>query len=384
MEELNRQIEDAERNYDLEKAAELKYGRLPETRRALEAEEQKAADAKGRGLLRDRVTEEEIARIVERWTGIPVARLVQGEREKLLRLDETLHQRVVGQDEAVQAVTEAIQRSRAGIQDPNRPIGSFLFLGPTGVGKTELAKSLAQALFDDETNLVRMDMSEYMEKHAVSRLIGAPPGYVGYEEGGQLTEAVRRKPYSVVLFDEVEKAHPDVFNVLLQVLDDGRITDSQGRTVDFKNTIIILTSNLGSEYLLAGVREDGSIEASAREQVEALLRRSFRPEFLNRLDEIVFYKPLTRENVTKIIDLQIAKLNVRLQEQQIALELTEAAKEAIVDASYDPRYGARPLRRYVQHTVETMLSKRLLRGDVVPGQKVLVDSQDGELTMQTQ
>ena len=381
IEELNRQIEAAEQRYDLEKAAELKYGRLPEAQRQLEAEEQKATAAKDSGILRDRVTEEEIARIVERWTGIPVSRLVQGEREKLLHLDETLHQRVVGQDEAVQAVTEAIQRSRAGIQDPNRPIGSFLFLGPTGVGKTELAKTLAQALFDDENNLVRIDMSEYMEKFAVSRLIGAPPGYVGYEEGGQLTEAVRRKPYSVVLFDEVEKAHPDVFNVLLQVLDDGRITDSQGRMVDFKNTIIILTSNLGSEYLLSGIRSDGSIDETARAQVEALLRRSFRPEFLNRLDEIVFYKPLTRENVTKIIDLQISKLNTRLETQQIACRLTDAAKAAIVDAAYDPQYGARPLRRYVQHTVETMLSKRLLRGEVLPGQTVTVDAVDGELTM---
>ena len=381
IEELNRQVEAAERNYDLEKAAELKYGRLPEARRQLEEEERRAQQAKERNILRDRVTEEEIARIVERWTGIPVSRLVQGEREKLLTLDETLHKRVVGQDEAVQAVTEAIQRSRAGIQDPNRPIGSFLFLGPTGVGKTELAKTLAQALFDDENNLVRIDMSEYMEKFSVSRLIGAPPGYVGYEEGGQLTEAVRRKPYSVVLFDEVEKAHPDVFNVLLQVLDDGRITDSQGRTVDFKNTILILTSNLGSEFLLGGVNADGSIDAGARAQVEGLLRRSFRPEFLNRLDEIVFYKPLTKANVTKIIDLQIAKLNSRLENQQITVVLTEAAKAAIVDASYDPQYGARPLRRYVQHTVETMLSRKLLRGEVLPGQTVTVDAADGELTI---
>ena len=382
LEDLNRQIEAAEQSYDLEKAAELKYGRLPEAKRQLEEAERRAQSAKESNILRDRVTDEEIARIVERWTGIPVSRLVQGEREKLLTLDETLHKRVVGQDEAVQAVTEAIQRSRAGIQDPNRPIGSFLFLGPTGVGKTELAKTLAQALFDDEANLVRIDMSEYMEKFSVSRLIGAPPGYVGYEEGGQLTEAVRRKPYSVVLFDEVEKAHPDVFNVLLQVLDDGRITDSQGRTVDFKNTILILTSNLGSEYLLGGIRENGEIAESAKAQVEALLRRSFRPEFLNRLDEIVFYKPLTKANVTKIIDLQIAKLNERLLSQQIRVELTEAAKLAIVDASYDPQYGARPLRRYVQHTVETMLSKLLLRGEVLPGQTVTVDAQDGELIFQ--
>ena len=381
IEDLNRQIEAAERNYDLEKAAELKYGRLPQAQKQLEEEERRAQSSKENNILRDRVTEEEIARIVERWTGIPVSRLVQGEREKLLNLADTLHKRVVGQDEAVQAVTEAIQRSRAGIQDPGRPIGSVLFLGPTGVGKTELAKTLAQALFDDENNLVRIDMSEYMEKFSVSRLIGAPPGYVGYEEGGQLTEAVRRKPYSVVLFDEVEKAHPDVFNVLLQVLDDGRITDSQGRTVDFKNTILILTSNLGSEYLLNGINPDGSIDDSAREQVEALLRRSFRPEFLNRLDEIVFYKPLTKENVTRIIDLQIDKLNSRLEDQQIHLELTEAAKDAIVEASYDPQYGARPLRRYVQHTVETMLSKRILRGDITPGQTVTVDAENGELTM---
>ncbi len=381
IEDLNRQIEAAEQSYDLEKAAELKYGRLPEAKRQLEEEERRAQSAKDSNILRDRVTDEEIAKIVERWTGIPVSRLVQGEREKLLTLDETLHKRVVGQDEAVQAVTEAIQRSRAGIQDPNRPIGSFLFLGPTGVGKTELAKALAQALFDDENNMVRIDMSEYMEKYSVSRLIGAPPGYVGYEEGGQLTEAVRRKPYSVVLFDEVEKAHPDVFNVLLQVLDDGRITDSQGRTVDFKNTILILTSNLGSEYILNGINADGTIEESAKEQVRALLRRTFRPEFLNRLDEIVFYKPLTKENVTKIIDLQIAKLNDRLADQQIRCELTPAAKAAIVDAAYDPQYGARPLRRYVQHTVETMLSKRLLRGDVTPGQTVTVDAENGELVM---
>ena len=381
MEELSRQIEAAEQTYDLEKAAELKYGRLPQTQRQLEEEERRAQSARESNILRDRVTEEEIARIVERWTGIPVSRLVQGEREKLLTLDETLHKRVVGQDEAVQAVTEAIQRSRAGIQDPNRPIGSFLFLGPTGVGKTELAKTLAQALFDDENNLVRIDMSEYMEKFSVSRLIGAPPGYVGYEEGGQLTEAVRRKPYSVVLFDEVEKAHPDVFNVLLQVLDDGRITDSQGRTVDFKNTILILTSNLGSEFLLGGINPDGSVDEGAKQQVQMLLRRSFRPEFLNRLDEIVFYRPLTKENVAKIIDLQIGKLNARLENQQITVALTEAAKLAIVDASYDPQYGARPLRRYVQHTVETMLSKKLLRGDILPGQIVTVDAADGELIL---
>ena len=381
IEDLNRQIETAERNYDLEKAAELKYGRLPEAKKKLAEEEQKVNNAHDDSLLRDRVTEDEIARIVERWTGIPVSRLVQGEREKLLNLDKVLHQRVVGQDEAVTAVTEAIQRSRAGIQDPNRPIGSFLFLGPTGVGKTELAKALAEALFDDENNMIRIDMSEYMEKFSVSRLIGAPPGYVGYDEGGQLTEAVRRKPYSVVLFDEVEKAHPDVFNILLQVLDDGRITDSQGRTVDFKNTILILTSNLGSEYLLGGIDAQGNISQDAKEQVQALLRRSFRPEFLNRLDEIVFYKPLTKENVMKIIDLQIDKLNARLAQQQIKCEVTPAAKSAIVDASYNPEFGARPLRRYVQHTVETMLSKRILAGNILPGQAVTVDYENGELTM---
>ena len=384
IEDLNRQIEAAEQSYDLEKAAELKYGRLPEAKRQLEAEEQAVQSAKESSMLRDKVTEEEIARIVERWTGIPVAKLVQGEREKLLHLDETLHRRVIGQDEAVQAVTEAIQRSRAGIQDPNRPIGSFLFLGPTGVGKTELAKSLAEALFDDENNMVRIDMSEYMEKFAVSRLIGAPPGYVGYEEGGQLTEAVRRKPYSVVLFDEVEKAHPDVFNVLLQVLDDGRITDSQGRTVDFKNTILILTSNLGSQYLLEGIGPDGSISETARGQALQLLRQSFRPEVLNRLDATVFYKPLTKADVTSIIDLQIDHLNGRLQEQEISCRLTDRAKSFIVDESYDPQYGARPLRRYVQHTVETLLAKRILEGGILPGQTVTVDEDGGCLILRTE
>ena len=380
LEDLNRQIEDAEQRYDLEKAAELKYGKLPQTQKTL-AEEEKRLQQTENTMLRDRITEEEIARIVERWTGIPVARLVQSEVDKLLSLDETLHKRVIGQDEAVRAVCDAIQRSRAGIQDPNRPTGSFLFLGPTGVGKTELAKTLAQALFDDENNMVRIDMSEYMEKYAVSRLIGAPPGYVGYEEGGQLTEAVRRKPYSVVLFDEVEKAHPDVFNVLLQVLDDGRITDSQGRVVDFKNTIIILTSNLGSEYLLEGIREDGSIDEKAKEQVEALLRRSFRPEFLNRLDEIVFYKPLTKENITAIIDLQIKSLNKRIEPQQLGVVLTENAKTFIVNEAYDPQYGARPLRRYMQHAVETLLARQMLAGSFRPGQTITVDAVDGQLTV---
>ena len=378
IEDLNRQVEAAEQSYDLEKAAELKYGRLPEAKRQLEALEQSLPKG-DENLLHDRVTDEEIAKIVERWTGIPVSRLVQGEREKLLHLDETLRSRVVGQEEAVEAVTEAIQRSRAGIQDPNRPIGSFLFLGPTGVGKTELAKTLAKALFDDENNMVRIDMSEYMEKFAVSRLIGAPPGYVGYEEGGQLTEAVRRKPYSVVLCDEVEKAHPDVFNVLLQILDDGRVTDSQGRTVDFKNTILILTSNLGSEYLLEGTDDRGVISEDAKAKVRELLQRSFRPEFLNRLDEIVFYKPLSKESVTKIIDLQINRLNSRLADQQLKVELTPAAKASIVEAAYDPRYGARPLRRYIQHTLETKLSQSLLRGEFVPGQTIHVDSVNGEL-----
>ena len=379
IESLNAEIEKAEQAYDLETAARLKYGELPEAKKQLEEEERKAQNAREQSLLRNRVTEEEIAKIVERWTGIPVSKLVQGEREKLLHLDDRLHRRVVGQDEAVRVVTEAIQRSRAGIQDPNRPVGSFLFLGPTGVGKTELAKALAADLFDDERNLVRIDMSEYMEKFSVSRLIGAPPGYVGYEEGGQLTEAVRRKPYSVILFDEVEKAHPDVFNVLLQVLDDGRVTDSQGRTVDFKNTIIILTSNLGSHYLLEGIDESGEITESARAEVEALLKRSFRPEFLNRLDEIVFYKPLTKENIFKIIDLQISQLNRRLAEKQLRCRLTDEAKTFIVDAAFDPQFGARPLRRYVQHTVETMIAKHILRGDVTPGSELTVDVVNDEL-----
>ena len=384
IEQMGADIERAEQEYDLEKAARLKYGELPELKKQLAHEEQLAQDAKQSNLLRDKVTEEEIARIVERWTGIPVARLMEGEREKLLHLDEVLHKRVVGQDEAVQSVAEAILRSRAGIQDPNRPLGSFLFLGPTGVGKTELAKALAEALFDDEKNLVRIDMSEYMEKHSVARLIGAPPGYVGYDEGGQLTEAVRRKPYCVVLFDEVEKAHPDVFNVLLQVLDDGRITDSQGRTVDFKNTILILTSNLGSEYLLSGISADGTISPEAREQTEALLKRSFRPEFLNRLDEIVFYKPLTRENIVNIIDLQLAALNRRLAEKQLTCSVSEEAKQFIIDAAYDPQYGARPLRRYLQHTVETLIARRIIRGDIAPGTKLYVNVENGELTVCTE
>lgn len=382
IEKLGRDIEEAEQNYDLEHAAELKYGKLPEAQKALAAAEQQAQMAeKDNTLLRDKVTDDEIARIIERWTGIPVSRLVEGEKEKLLHLEDTLHKRVIGQDEAVRSVSEAIMRSRAGIQDPDRPIGSFMFLGPTGVGKTELAKALAECLFDDEKNLVRIDMSEYMEKYSVSRLIGAPPGYVGYEEGGQLTEAVRRRPYSVVLFDEVEKAHPDVFNVLLQVLDDGRITDSQGRTVDFKNTIIILTSNLGSQYLLDGIGPDGSITEEAKDNVNALLKKSFRPEFLNRLDEIVFYKPLTRENITGIIDLQLQDLNRRLEGQQLSCVMTEEAKAFIIEAAYDPLYGARPLRRYVQHTVETLIAKKILCGDVAPGSTMTVDVSDGELVV---
>jgi ATP-dependent Clp protease ATP-binding subunit ClpB len=379
MENINRQIEQAEQNYDLEKAAELKYGRLPEVKKQLEEQERLAQNGSEQSLLRDKVTEEEIAQIIERWTGIPVSRLVEGEREKLLHLEDTLHKRVVGQDEAVRRVTEAILRSRAGIQDPGRPIGSFLFLGPTGVGKTELAKALSEALFDDERNMVRLDMSEYMEKFSVSRLIGAPPGYVGYEEGGQLTEAVRRKPYSVVLFDEVEKAHPDVFNTLLQVLDDGHITDSQGRVVDFSNTIIILTSNLGSQYLLDGIGPDGEITEEARNQVEQLLKTQFRPEFLNRLDEIVFYKPLTKANITSIIDLQMQLLNRRLADKQLTVELTDEAKDHIIDAAYDPLYGARPLRRYLQHTVETLLARKMIEGDVSPESKLVVTVENGEL-----
>ena len=366
LESANAELEKAQREYDLNKAAELQYGKIPALRKALEAEEQIAADSKARSLLRDKVTEEEIARIIERWTGIPVAKLMEGEREKLLHLEDILHQRVVGQDEAVRLVSEAILRSRAGIADPDKPIGSFLFLGPTGVGKTELAKTLAEALFDSEKNLVRIDMSEYMEKFSVSRLIGAPPGYVGYEEGGQLTEAVRRHPYSVVLFDEVEKAHPDVFNILLQVLDDGRITDSQGRTVDFKNTILILTSNLGSQYLLEGINADGEISQEARDQVDQLLKRSFRPEFLNRLDEIVYYKPLTKENVTAIVDLLLGSLNRRLADKQLKVELTPAAKTYVIDNGYDPLYGARPLRRFLQHTVETLVSRKLIADEVLP------------------
>ena len=381
IDQAKKDLELAQREYDYEKAGAIQYSTLPQLQRQLEEEEKVAAQGKQSSLLRNAVSEEEIARIVERWTGIPVARLMEGEREKLLHLEDILHKRIIGQDEAVSRVSEAILRSRAGIQDPDRPIGSFLFLGPTGVGKTELAKTLAETLFDDEKNLIRIDMSEYMEKYSVSRLIGAPPGYVGYEEGGQLTEAVRRKLYSVVLFDEVEKAHPDVFNVLLQVLDDGRITDSQGRTVDFKNTIIILTSNLGSQFLLDGIEPDGSISEQARSQVEDLLKHSFRPEFLNRLDEIVFYKPLTKENITSIIDLLVADLNKRLEPQEVSVRLTDAAKNEIIDRSYDPAFGARPLRRYLQHTVETLIARKLIAGDVMSGAVLTVDVENGELVV---
>ena len=374
IEKINAEIEMAQNRYDLNKAAELKYGRLPQLQKELEeAEASGEAEEKEDTLLRDKVTEEEISRIVARWTGIPVAKLMEGEREKLLHLEDILHQRVIGQEEAVTKVSDAILRSRAGIRDPKRPIGSFLFLGPTGVGKTELAKALAEALFDDEHNIVRIDMSEYMEKYSVSRLIGAPPGYVGYEEGGQLTEAVRRRPYSVVLFDEVEKAHPDVFNVLLQVLDDGRITDSQGRTVDFKNTIIILTSNLGSDLILEGIGENGEISEEARDGVTQLLRRSFRPEFLNRLDEIVFYKPLTRENIHGIVDLLLADLQKRMAQKQLTVTLTDAAKDYLIAKGYDPIYGARPLKRLIQTEVETLLARWIIAEDPAPETAITVD-----------
>ncbi|MBQ3378746.1 MAG: ATP-dependent chaperone ClpB [Clostridia bacterium] len=382
IERVNSEIEMAQNRYDLDRAAQLKYGELPALQKQLEeAERNGDGEEKHTSLLRDKVTDEEIAKIIERWTGIPVSRLVESERDKLLNLEETLHKRVVGQDEAVRIVSEAIIRSRAGIQDPNRPIGSFLFLGPTGVGKTELAKALAQNLFDDEKNIVRIDMSEYMEKFSVSRLIGAPPGYVGYEEGGQLTEAVRRKPYSVILFDEIEKAHPDVFNILLQVLDDGRITDSQGRTVDFKNTIIILTSNLGSTYILEGITPDGEISESAAAKVSELLKHTFRPEFLNRIDETVFYKPLTRDNIVKIVDLQLADVNRRLADKELSCVLTDAAKEYVVNESYDPSYGARPLKRYIQRHIETLIGRTILKDDVAPGTTLTVDVENGEFVI---
>ena len=382
IEDINKQIQKAKQNYDLEKAAELQYGELPKLQQQLEVEEKQVKES-DRSLVHEAVTDDEIARIISRWTGIPVTKLTEGERTKLLGLEDELHKRVVGQDEGVRLVTDAILRSKAGIKDPTKPIGSFLFLGPTGVGKTELAKTLAATLFDDEQNMVRIDMSEYMEKYSVSRLIGAPPGYVGYEEGGQLTEAVRRKPYSVVLFDEIEKAHPDVFNVLLQVLDDGRITDSQGRTVDFKNTILIMTSNIGSPYLLDGIDEKGDIKPEAQEQVMNELRGHFRPEFLNRLDEIIMFKPLTKDNVGKIVDLMVKELSDRLADQELSLELTDAAKQMVVDNGYDPVYGARPLKRYLQNYVETLTAKKILSGDVHAGDTIVLDVKDGEFTVST-
>ena len=379
IEDLNKQIETAQRNYDLNKAAELQYGRLPQLKKQLEEQEAKI-HGRENSILRERVTEDEISRIVSRWTGIPVAKLTDSERNKTLHLDQQLHKRVIGQDEAVQKVTDAIIRSKAGIQDENRPIGSFMFLGPTGVGKTELAKSLAESLFDDENNMVRIDMSEYMEKFSVSRLIGAPPGYVGYEEGGQLTEAVRRKPYSVILFDEIEKAHPDVFNILLQVLDDGRITDSQGRTVDFKNTILIMTSNIGSQYLLDGIDEQGNISKQASDEVMNDLRAHFRPEFLNRLDEIIMFKPLTKENISGIIDIITERLNRRLADKELKLSLTDAAKQYITDHGYNPVYGARPLKRYIQKNVETMVARMILSGELSQGDTICIDSDGSQLT----
>ena len=379
IEDVNKQIQKAKQNYDLEKAAQLQYGELPKLQQQLEIEE-KSVKESDRSLVHEAVTDDEIARIISRWTGIPVTRLTEGERAKLLTLEDQLHKRVVGQDEGVKRVTDAILRSKAGIKDPTKPIGSFLFLGPTGVGKTELAKALAQSLFDDENNMVRIDMSEYMEKYSVSRLIGAPPGYVGYDEGGQLTEAVRRKPYSVVLFDEIEKAHPDVFNVLLQVLDDGRITDSQGRTVDFKNTILIMTSNIGANYLLEGIKDDGSIDEQSQEMVMGDLKAHFRPEFLNRLDEIIMFKPLTKKNVRSIIDLLVADVNRRLEERELSVELTDAAKDFVVEGGYEPMYGARPLKRYLQKNVETLAAKLILAGDVGRGDTILIDVKDGKLT----
>ena len=381
IENVNAGIEKAERDYDLNKVAELRYGKLPELQNNLKEQEELIEKSKENGLLRNKVTEEEITKIISKWTGIPVTKLMEGEREKILNLDKILHKRVIGQDEAVEKVSEAIIRSRAGISDPRRPIGSFMFLGPTGVGKTELAKSLAESLFDDEHNIVRIDMSEYMEKFSVSRLIGAPPGYVGYEEGGQLTEAVRRKPYSVVLFDEIEKAHPDVFNILLQVLDDGRITDSQGRTIDFKNTIIILTSNLGSDYILEGIKENGEISEEAKQKVETLLKQSFRPEFLNRLDEIVFYKPLKKNEISKILELLIVDLEKRLSDKNIKLELSESAKSYLIDNGYDEVYGARPLKRFVQKKLETLIAKKILTGEIVPNSVVKIDCKDDELVI---
>lgn len=378
IEDMNNRIQKAQRNYDLDEAAKLQYGELPKLQKQLQAEEENVKN-QDLSLVHESVTDEEIARIISRWTGIPVAKLTEGERTKILHLEEELHKRVIGQDEGVTKVTDAIIRSKAGIKDPTKPIGSFLFLGPTGVGKTELAKTLAATLFDDEQNMVRIDMSEYMEKYSVSRLIGAPPGYVGYEEGGQLTEAVRRKPYSVVLFDEIEKAHPDVFNVLLQVLDDGRITDSQGRTVDFKNTILIMTSNIGSPYLLEGIEENGEIKQEARDAVERDLRAHFRPEFLNRLDEMIMFKPLTKENIGGIVELLLADLNKRLKDQELSIELTKAAKDYIIEGGYDPVYGARPLKRYVQKYVETLTAKLILAGNISAGSRIVIDVENNEL-----
>lgn len=383
IEQVNKEIERAQHSYDLERAAELQYGKLPQLQKQLENEEAKGKD-EDRSLVHESVTDEEIARIVSRWTGIPVAKLNESERSKTLHLADELHKRVIGQDEGVELVTEAIIRSKAGIKDPTKPIGSFLFLGPTGVGKTELAKALAESLFDDENNMIRIDMSEYMEKYSVSRLIGAPPGYVGYDEGGQLTEAVRRKPYSVVLFDEIEKAHPDVFNVLLQVLDDGRITDSQGRTVDFKNTILIMTSNIGSACLLDGMDENGNISEESQQAVMNDLRAHFRPEFLNRLDEMIMFRPLTKENIYDIIDLLVADVNKRLADKELSIELTEAAKNQIVEGGYDPNYGARPLKRYLQKHVETLAAKLMLQGDIGAGEKIIIDSEDGILRARSQ
>ena len=381
IEEVNAKIEAAEREYDLNKLAELRYGQLDGLQRQLVEAEKNDGGDKTFTLLRDKVTDEEIAKIVARWTGIPVVKLLEGEREKILHLDQELHKRVIGQDDAVSRVCEAIIRSRSGIADPNRPIGSFMFLGPTGVGKTELARALAESLFDDEHNMVRMDMSEYMEKYSVSRLIGAPPGYVGYEEGGQLTEAVRRRPYSVVLFDEVEKAHSDIFNILLQVLDDGRITDSHGKVVDFKNTIIILTSNIGSEYLLDGIDADGNIKGEIKQTLEGLLKSHFRPEFLNRLDEIIFYKPLSKREVVSIIDILTARLSDRLKEQQLSVTLSDKAKEYVANEAYDPAYGARPIKRYIQREVETMIGRTILKGNIEPGHEFVVDAADDCLTV---
>ena len=379
IEDVNSRIEKAQNEYDLSRAAELKYGKLPKLMAELE-EEEKKAETKKNTLLRDRVTDDEISKIVSRWTGIPVSKLMEGERNKLLRLDDVLHERVIGQDEAVSKVCDAILRSRAGIKDPKRPVGSFLFLGPTGVGKTELAKALDEALFDDEKGMIRIDMSEYMEKYSVSRLIGAPPGYVGYDEGGQLTEAVRRKPYSVVLFDEIEKAHPDVFNVLLQVLDDGRITDSHGKTVDFKNTIIILTSNLGSDIILDGITPDGDISAEARAKVNELLKHSFRPEFLNRLDEIIFYRPLTKDNIKGIVGLKIAEISKRLEDRRVKIDVMQNAVDHIIDASYDPIYGARPIKRYIQSNIETLIARKMIECDIAPDTTIVIDYKDGEFT----